>query len=220
MNQRVQPRSHSSLRSVMLSSWVKLAAAGHMPHRQGSKMIAEGNNEVTSSNDPTAHAEITAIRAARVALGKFRLDGCEICTGLRAVPDVLGGDLLGADRPHLAPLLHAPALTTNSCTRRSWNRRNAARFRWCAYSPLRRLGTESLETLCWRETDSNFQFRARTPACSAGHHHAGAAAGGFSVGGEFGSSQFPGRARRRATYRSRGAAQVSIGDAELNSAPG
>ena len=41
-------------------------------------MIAEGNNEVTSSNDPTAHAEITAIGAACAALGKFR---CEIYTG-------------------------------------------------------------------------------------------------------------------------------------------
>jgi tRNA(Arg) A34 adenosine deaminase TadA len=44
-------------------------------------MIAEGNNEVTSSNDPTAHADITAIRATGAALGKFRFDGCEIYKG-------------------------------------------------------------------------------------------------------------------------------------------
>jgi hypothetical protein len=53
-------------------------------------MIAEGNNEVTSSNDPTAHAEITAIGAACAALGKFRLDGCEIYTGCEPCPCAWG----------------------------------------------------------------------------------------------------------------------------------
>src|ERR1700759_3616244 len=44
------------------------------------KVIATGANKVTASNDPTAHAEITAIRAACEALGTFVLDGCEIYT--------------------------------------------------------------------------------------------------------------------------------------------
>jgi guanine deaminase len=54
------------------------------------KIIAEGSNEVTSANDPTAHAEITAIRAACAALGKFSLDGCEIYTSCEPCPMCLG----------------------------------------------------------------------------------------------------------------------------------
>ena len=42
------------------------------------KIIATGANEVTSSNDPTAHAEVVAIRNACKSLGSFQLDDCEI----------------------------------------------------------------------------------------------------------------------------------------------
>ena len=42
------------------------------------EVIAEAHNTVTSENDPTAHAEMNAIRAACAKLGKFRLEGCEI----------------------------------------------------------------------------------------------------------------------------------------------
>ena len=42
------------------------------------KMIAQGTNRVASSNDPTAHAEIVAIREACRVLGHFQLTGCEI----------------------------------------------------------------------------------------------------------------------------------------------
>ena len=41
-------------------------------------MIAQGTNRVASSNDPTAHAEIVAIREACRVLGHFQLTGCEI----------------------------------------------------------------------------------------------------------------------------------------------
>src|SRR2546425_6307205 len=41
------------------------------------RSIAEGTNRVTFSNDPTAHAEIVAIREACEALGNFQLTGCE-----------------------------------------------------------------------------------------------------------------------------------------------
>src|SRR5215470_1388258 len=43
------------------------------------QVIAEGYNQVTSGNDPTAHAEVVAIRAACRQLGSFSLQGCEPC---------------------------------------------------------------------------------------------------------------------------------------------
>ena len=49
-------------------------------------IISRGWNEVTSTNDPTAHAEIVAIRAACRALNTFRLDGCEIYTSCEPCP--------------------------------------------------------------------------------------------------------------------------------------
>lgn len=49
-------------------------------------VIAEGWNRVTSDNDPTAHAEVTAIRRACAALGTFSLQGCEIYTSCEPCP--------------------------------------------------------------------------------------------------------------------------------------
>ena len=48
--------------------------------------IASGANAVTSSNDPTAHAEIQAIRAAARALGTFQLSGCELFASCEPCP--------------------------------------------------------------------------------------------------------------------------------------
>ncbi len=53
-------------------------------------IIAEGANQVTAINDPTAHAEILAIRAACAKLGFFELDGCEIYTSCEPCPMCLG----------------------------------------------------------------------------------------------------------------------------------
>tara|TARA_R110000868_G_scaffold97614_2_gene268426 strand:+ start:12414 stop:12866 length:453 start_codon:yes stop_codon:yes gene_type:complete len=50
------------------------------------KVIAEGWNKVTSCNDPTAHAEVSAIRAACETLGSFNLAGCEIYTSCEPCP--------------------------------------------------------------------------------------------------------------------------------------
>ena len=50
------------------------------------EVIAEGWNQVTSSNDPTAHAEVTAIRRACEALGRFDLSDCEIFTSCEPCP--------------------------------------------------------------------------------------------------------------------------------------
>ncbi len=54
------------------------------------KIIAEGPNRVTSLNDPTAHAEIVAIRDACKQLGRFELTGCEIYTTCEPCPMCLG----------------------------------------------------------------------------------------------------------------------------------
>ena len=54
------------------------------------KVIATGANSVTSTNDPTAHAEIVAIRKACEVLGTFQLDGCEIYTSCEPCPMCLG----------------------------------------------------------------------------------------------------------------------------------
>ena len=50
------------------------------------KIISEGSNKVTSSNDPTAHAEIVAIRNACQELQTFNLFGCEIYTTCEPCP--------------------------------------------------------------------------------------------------------------------------------------
>ena len=49
-------------------------------------ILAEGANRVTSANDPTAHAEIVAIREACAKLGRFSLAGCEIYTSCEPCP--------------------------------------------------------------------------------------------------------------------------------------
>lgn len=54
------------------------------------KIIGEGNNRVTSTNDPTAHAEVVAIRNACRALGAFQLDGCSVYTSCEPCPMCLG----------------------------------------------------------------------------------------------------------------------------------
>ena len=50
------------------------------------KIIAEGSNKVTSSNDPTAHGEVVAIREACKNLKTFDLSGCEIYTSCEPCP--------------------------------------------------------------------------------------------------------------------------------------
>ena len=50
------------------------------------EIVAEGVNRVTANNDPTAHAEVCAIRAACQHVGSFKLDGCEIYTSCEPCP--------------------------------------------------------------------------------------------------------------------------------------
>lgn len=53
-------------------------------------IVAEGVNRVTSTNDPTAHAEVIAIRQACGKLGFFELKGCEIYASCEPCPMCLG----------------------------------------------------------------------------------------------------------------------------------
>lgn len=50
------------------------------------QIIGQGMNEVTSTNDPTAHAEMTAIRAACQNVGSWQLAGCELYTSCEPCP--------------------------------------------------------------------------------------------------------------------------------------
>jgi tRNA(Arg) A34 adenosine deaminase TadA len=53
---------------------------------RGGVTIASGANGVTATNDPTAHAEVQAIRAAGRALGAFDLSGCELFASCEPCP--------------------------------------------------------------------------------------------------------------------------------------
>lgn len=54
------------------------------------EVVATGVNRVTANNDPTAHAEVSAIRNAAEALGTFDLSDCEIYTSCEPCPMCLG----------------------------------------------------------------------------------------------------------------------------------
>lgn len=54
------------------------------------EVVGRGWNKVTSTNDPTAHAEVTAIRDACARLGTFQLDDCVIYTSCEPCPMCLG----------------------------------------------------------------------------------------------------------------------------------
>jgi len=54
------------------------------------KVIASSANRVVTDNDPTAHAEVSAIRKACKELGTFNLEGCEIYTSCEPCPMCLG----------------------------------------------------------------------------------------------------------------------------------
>jgi guanine deaminase len=54
------------------------------------RLVAEGANRVTTTNDPTAHAEIVVIREACRVLGVFQLTGCDLYTTCEPCPMCLG----------------------------------------------------------------------------------------------------------------------------------
>jgi tRNA(Arg) A34 adenosine deaminase TadA len=60
---------------------------------RGSDVVATGINRVTATLDPTAHAEVTAIRAACQELGTFSLDGCVLVSSCEPCPMCLSSAL-------------------------------------------------------------------------------------------------------------------------------
>ena len=57
---------------------------------KGEEIIGRGNNQVLLTNDPTAHAEVVAIRDACQQIGNFQLDDCEVYTSCEPCPMCLG----------------------------------------------------------------------------------------------------------------------------------
>lgn len=57
---------------------------------KGGELVAAAHNEREQTSDPTAHAEVVAIRRAADALGSWRLDGCELYVTLEPCPMCAG----------------------------------------------------------------------------------------------------------------------------------
>ena len=84
------------------------------------RIIAWGTNRVTFANDPTAHAEIVAIREACADLGDFRLSGCVLYSSCEPCPMCLGRLLIGRGfrnrvSPAAKPMPPPPGLTMRFC---------------------------------------------------------------------------------------------------------
>lgn len=85
---------------------------------QGERIVAEGGNAMRGGTDPTAHAEMVAIRAASAALGQPRLDGCtlwvslEPCAMCAAAASLARIDkvVFAAEDPKGGAILHGPRL--------------------------------------------------------------------------------------------------------------
>ena len=98
------------------------AAAGEVPVgavvTRDSTVVAIGRNRMRDDHDPTAHAEMVALRAAAEALGTSRLDGCDLwvtlepcamCTGAIALARI-ARLYFGAADPKGGAVLHGPRL--------------------------------------------------------------------------------------------------------------
>ena len=86
-------------KNIFMAEAIKLAADNLLSGNGGpfgavvvkdGKIVGRGSNSVTSTNDPTAHAEVNAIRDACKNLNTFQLDDCEIYTSCEPCPMCLG----------------------------------------------------------------------------------------------------------------------------------
>lgn len=90
----------SDKKHFFLKRAIKLAESGMKANKGGpfgaiivdknGNIVGKGNNQVTSTNDPTAHAEVVAIRDACKNLGTFQLVGCTIYSSCEPCPMCLG----------------------------------------------------------------------------------------------------------------------------------
>lgn len=107
---------------VALELATKAAAAGEVPVgavvTRGDEIIAEGRNGMRDGSDPTAHAEIVAIRAAAQVLGTSRLDECALWVTLEPCAMCAGAIALArfktlyfaAEDPKGGAVVHGPRL--------------------------------------------------------------------------------------------------------------
>ena len=95
--------SHIAVMTVEDLHWIEKAVSLSREGMQSAKggpfgcvivkdgqIVGVGNNAVTSTNDPTAHAEVVAIRNACQQLNSFQLDGCTLYTSCEPCPMCLG----------------------------------------------------------------------------------------------------------------------------------
>lgn len=90
---------HSAAEQEFMKEAIRLASE-NVTHNNGGpfgaivvkngEVVGRGFNQVTASNDPTAHAEVVAIRDACKNLNTFQLDGCDIYTSCEPCPMCLG----------------------------------------------------------------------------------------------------------------------------------
>ena len=88
------------------------------------KIVGEGHNRPRATHDPTAHAEIVAIRAAAAALGNDRLDGCDLYVTLEPCAMCAGAIAharvarlyYGADDPKGGAVVHGPRVFAQTTT--------------------------------------------------------------------------------------------------------
>ena len=104
-NRRNMDKRELMARAIRLAEEsVKLGGGpfGAVIARDG-EIVAEASNRVTLDCDPTAHAEVSAIRKAAKVLGTFDLNGCEIFTSCAPCPMCLGAiDWANLDKIHFA----------------------------------------------------------------------------------------------------------------------
>jgi len=82
MNQYMQEADNLAKRNILTDDGGPFGAI----ITKNGEIIGRGNNQVVKNNDPTAHAEITAIREACQNLNTFSLEGCELYTSCYPCP--------------------------------------------------------------------------------------------------------------------------------------
>lgn len=91
---KVEPKMSNSFMARAIELSIESVDSGGGPFGavvvKDGEIIAEGFNQVTATNDPTAHAEMVAIRKACVKLKSFGLENCELYTSCEPCPMCLG----------------------------------------------------------------------------------------------------------------------------------